>query len=183
MEEKIMNAAIEEFSEKGLKFTMDDVAKHLGISKKTLYKVFASKEDLLVGIADTCFRDIKKSEQEITDDPDMDIVTKIEKILIVLPEKYQNIGLSMLYQLYEKYPKIYKRVAEYLTTDWDNTIKLIQQGIEEGKIRPIAIPILKAMVESTIQTFMASDVLVENHLTYEKGMQEMVKIIMEGIKA
>ena len=37
LEEKILLAAIEEFGRKGLKFTMDDIAKNLSISKKTLY--------------------------------------------------------------------------------------------------------------------------------------------------
>lgn len=35
-EKKIIDAAIEEFKQKGLKFTMSDVAKRLSISKKTI---------------------------------------------------------------------------------------------------------------------------------------------------
>ena len=34
--EKIIDTAIEEFKQKGLKFTMSDVAKSLSISKKTI---------------------------------------------------------------------------------------------------------------------------------------------------
>ena len=40
MREKIIDTAIEEFTRNGLKFTMNDVAKALGISKKTIYTVF-----------------------------------------------------------------------------------------------------------------------------------------------
>lgn len=180
--ERILNAAIEEFGRNGLKFTMDDIAKNLGVSKKTLYRVYDTKEAMLLALADYCFADIKKSEKEIMNDPDLDIVTKIERIMIVLPERYQNIGLSNLYQLSDKYPNIYKRVESYLSTDWDATISLLQQGIEEGKIRPVSIPIVQAMVESTIQSFMAKDILVENKISYENAMQEMIKIIIQGIK-
>ena len=35
---RIMETVIEEFNKKGLKFTMDDVAKDLHMSKKTIYK-------------------------------------------------------------------------------------------------------------------------------------------------
>ena len=35
----ILNGTMEVFNEKGLKFTMDDIAKQLKISKKTIYKV------------------------------------------------------------------------------------------------------------------------------------------------
>ena len=181
--EMVLNAAIDEFGKKGLKFTMDDIAKNLSMSKKTLYRIFDTKETMLLALADYCFADIKRSEKAIVDDDSLDIVTKIEKIMVVLPERYQNIGLSNLYQLKDKYPNIYSRVASYLSTDWDATIALIEQGMEEGKIRPISIPILQAMVENTIQSFMQEDVLVENGITYETAMQEMITIIMHGIKA
>ena len=38
--ELILEGTVKAFNEKGLKFTMDDVAKLLGISKKTIYTVF-----------------------------------------------------------------------------------------------------------------------------------------------
>lgn len=181
MEEKIILAAIEEFSKQGLKFTMDDVAKNLGMSKKTLYTVFKSKDDLLYAVADFCFADIKRSEQEILLDPNMDIVDKIKSIIVVLPERYKNIGLSALYQLKEKAPNVYLRVEHYLQTDWDATIALLTSGMAQGRIKKVSIPVLKSMIESTIAEFFASDVLLEAGLTYEQGLEQMIEIIMSGI--
>ena len=178
LEEKILLAAIEEFGRKGLKFTMDDIAKNLSISKKTLYHVYDNKEDMLLALADYCFADIKKSERAIVENPDLDVVDKIEQILVVLPERYQNIGLSNLYQLSEKYPNIYTRVSAYLSTDWDATNALIEQGVAEGKIRPIA----QAMVESTTQKFFADSILVEHGISYEDALHEMIQIIIHGIR-
>ncbi len=182
LEEKILIAAIEEFGKKGLKFTMDDIARNLSISKKTMYHVFDNKEAMLLALADYCFADIKKSERAIVEDPNLDVVDKIEQILVVLPEKYQNIGLSNLYQLSEKYPNIYSRVSAYLSTDWDATNALIEQGVAEGKIRPIALPVLQAMVESTIQKFFADSILVEHGISYEEALHEMIQIIIHGIR-
>ncbi len=182
LRDRIVNAAIEEFSEKGLKFTMDDVAKRLKISKKTLYNVFQDKEDMFLAVADCCFADIKRSEREVLAQTDLDVVEKIEKIMVVMPERYQNIGLSNLYQLKDKFPHVYSRVANYLETDWDATIGLLEQGMAEGKIRPISIPVVKAMVESTVQHFFSSEVLVKNGLSYEQGLQEMIDVIIKGIK-
>lgn len=181
IQEKILNAAIEEFTERGLKFTMNDVAKNLGMSKKTIYTIYESKEEMLLALADYCFQDIKKSEQAILQDESMDVLTKIEKIMVVLPEKYQNIGLSNLYQLREKYPHVYQRTAKYLETDWDATISLLEQGMQEKKIRKISIPVLKTMLESTIQQFFASDVLIRNGISYEDALQEMIQILICGI--
>ena len=41
-----MESVINQFNQKGMKFTMDDIAKQLSISKKTIYKVFDDKEKL-----------------------------------------------------------------------------------------------------------------------------------------
>ena len=37
MREKIIDATVEEFKQNGLKFTMNDLAKRLGISKNDMY--------------------------------------------------------------------------------------------------------------------------------------------------
>ena len=38
---EILNATITVFNKKGMKFTMDDVAREAGMSKKTIYAVFS----------------------------------------------------------------------------------------------------------------------------------------------
>lgn len=181
IEERILNAAIDEFEKKGLKFTMDDIAKNLSISKKTLYSVFDTKEAMLLALADYCFMDIKRSERAIVENEQWDVIEKIQRIMVVLPERYQNIGLSNLYQLKDKYPSIYTKVAAYLDTDWDATIELLEQGMKEGKIRPVSIPILKTMFESTLQSFFANDILIDQNISYEQAMQSLIDMIMNGI--
>lgn len=182
IKESILDAAMDEFNEKGFKFTMDDISKHLGMSKKTIYTVFPGKEDLFFEMVDYAFASIKRSERLIKEDDKLDTVEKIRKIMIVLPDRYQNLNLNQFYYLQEKYPKIYKKLARKLETDWDATIDLLEQGMEEGKIKPISIPILKTMVEGTIEQFFSNSVLVDNNMSYEYGLNAMMTIIMDGIR-
>ena len=156
LREQIINATIDEFQDKGLKLTMNDVAKRIHISKKTLYKVFENKEELFLAVADYTFAEIKRHEQMVLENPELDLIEKIRRLIIVLPERYKNIGLSNLYPLQDLFPDVYRKTAHYLETDWDATISLLEQGVREGKIRQMPIPIMKAMVESTIQHFMSS---------------------------
>mgnify|MGYP002334782641 CR=1 FL=1 len=66
--EVILEGTIKAFNEKGLKFTMDDVAKILGMSKKTIYTVFRDKESMFLAMVDYMFDSIKESEQQIVED-------------------------------------------------------------------------------------------------------------------
>ena len=47
LRETILEETIQAFNKKGLKFTMDDIAALLGISKKTIYTVFQDKNTLV----------------------------------------------------------------------------------------------------------------------------------------
>ena len=114
----ILDATLRVFDQKGLKFTMDDLAKELSISKKTIYTVYDDKEALFLAMVDYIFDSIKESEQMILTDPSLSVVEKLHRILGVLPEGYQNIDLRKLYSLRDKYPKIYQKVELRLSTGW-----------------------------------------------------------------
>lgn len=179
--EKILDATIRVFNRKGLKFTMDDIAAELSMSKKTIYTVFHNKETLFFQMVDYCFDSIKEGEQAILTDTSLKTVDKIRKILGVLPEGYKDIDFRNLYQLKDKYPKIYHKVEERLETRWENTIALFQQAMEEGEIRPVNIIVIKTMLEATIEQFFQRDVLITNGISYGDALQETVDIIVDGI--
>ena len=181
MKEKILEATIKVFNKKGLKFTMDDIAKELSMSKKTIYTVFRDKESMFGDMVDYCFDRIKESEEEVLCDKGLSTVEKVRKILGVMPEGYMDIDFRQLYSLKEKYPAIYKKVEERLENGWENTLALINQGIEEGGIRPINVQIVKMMLESSIEQFFSRDILIRNGITYQKALEEVVSVIVDGI--
>ena len=182
LKEEILKATLQIFNEKGLKFTMDDIAELLKISKKTLYKIFDDKEALFLAMVDYMFDTIKESERAVVEDDTLSTVDKIHKILGVLPEGYKDVDLRQLYLLKGKYPKIYKQVELRLETGWETTIELIEQGIAEGCIWPIRIPILKMMLEASVEQFFQRDILIQNKVSYQDALDEVVDILMEGIK-
>lgn len=178
---RVLDGAIKAFNEKGLKFTMDDLAKILGMSKKTIYKIYSDKEDMFLAMVDYCFDMIKESEQAIVNDDSLSTLEKIHKILGVLPDSYMEIDFGQLYSLKEKYPDTYRHVEERLESGWEETIKLIEQGINEGVVRPIKISLVKTMFEATIEQFFQRDILVSNGMTYADGLKEVVNILVNGI--
>ncbi len=178
---KILEAVLTEFKEKGSKFTMDDVASDLHMSKKTIYKEFDDKEEIFDALVDYCFDSIKEKEAEVLADDSLSTVEKIEKIMICMPDKYRDVDFRKVFTLKDKYPKIYAKVQKRLENDWGDTIGLIEKGIAEGKVRELPIPVIKAMTEASIERFLSSDVLLEGNTTYEDALQVMIDIIMRGI--
>ena len=182
LRETILEGTIKAFNQKGLKFTMDDVAKTLGMSKKTIYTVFRDKESMFYAMVDYMFDSIKESERRIVEDESLPTVEKIRRIMSVIPDGYRNVDFQKLYQLKEKYPDVYKQVERRLETGWEETIALLEQGMEEGCVRRIHIPLVKMMLEATLEQFFQRDILIQNKITYVDALEEVVGIIMEGIE-
>lgn len=65
-----------------------------------------------------------------------------------------------------------------MESGWENTISLIEQGIAEKQIRNVSIPILKTMMEATLEQFFQRDVLVRNKISYQEALDEVVMILM-----
>ena len=182
LKNEIMEACITVFNEKGLKFTMDDVAKACHVSKKTMYVIFADKEDMFYKMVDFIFDKIKTAEADVLKDKNLSTADKIKKVLCVLPEGYQEIDFTRLYSLKDKYPAIYAQVEERLETGWESTIALIEQGVKEGVVRrDIKIPIVKMMLEASIEQFFQRDVLVRNRISYNDAISEVVRILTDGV--
>lgn len=181
LRETILEGTIRAFNEKGLKFTMDDVARMLGMSKKTIYTVFRDKESLFYAMVDYMFDSIKESEKSILEDQSLSTLEKVRKILGVMPESYKDVDFRQLYLLKEKYPAIYKQVEIRLETGWETTIALIEQGMKEGVIRKVNIPIVKMMLEASLEQFFQRDILIQSRLSYMEALDEVVGILVDGI--
>ena len=174
-------STLEVFNSKGLKFTMDDIAKNISISKKTIYKVFNDKEEMFLEVVDYLFDGIKEAENEVANDDSLSTLEKVRKILGVMPNSYMDIDFRQLYVLKDKYPTIYEKIEERLENGWELTISLIEQGMAEGVIRPVQIPILKMMLEASLEQFFKRDVLVTNKISYQDALAEVVNILVDGI--
>ncbi len=179
--EIILNATLEIFREKGMRFTMDDIASRVGMSKKTIYVLFQDKEDLFAKMVDYSFDQIKESEQQVLRDEKSDTVEKIRAILGVLPKSYRDLDFGQLYILKDKYPRIYERLEERLESGWETTIGLLEQGMKEGVIRKLNLPVFKTIFEATLEQFFQRDILMRSKISYQQALNEVVSILIDGI--
>ena len=180
----ILNGTMEVFNEKGLKFTMDDVADELKISKKTIYKEFSSKDEIFETMVDYVFDNIKVREEEILNSSVYSTEEKIRLLLSAMPEGYRNINFQELHPLKDKYPKVYKKVQKRLETGWEPTINLLEQGKNEGVIRlEVDLKIVKIMLEASLERFFEKDVMKGSGRKYNDYLNEVVDILLCGITA
>lgn len=175
---RVLKAAGALFQKSGLHFTMQEVAAALHISKKTIYTVYPSKEELLLDMVDTLFADIHREKDGLMAASAL-IEERIQAVIVALPEQYRALDFRLLGTLDEKYPAVARRVREHLETHWEPTIALLEEGMEAGCIRPVSIPVLRQMITASIESFLAGG---ETEASYADTLAAMIDIIMNGIR-
>lgn len=168
-------------SGQGLDFTMSELAARLGMSKKTLYVLFESKEALLLATVDSMFDEVKVSEAQILARQDLSLAEKVRRLVVVLPDSYQTLDWTRLQGVEEKHPVVYRRIRQRLETGWEPTLDLLRQGVEQGVLRPFEPGLFRAVVEGAIEHFLSSDALEREGLGYVQAMDGMMDLLMEGI--
>ncbi|HOF85565.1 MAG TPA: TetR/AcrR family transcriptional regulator [Treponemataceae bacterium] len=178
---EILTAAIGAFNAAGARFTLNDVCRPLRISKKTIYTVFPGKEALLCAMIDEGFRRVKEEEELIYLDGTMSTAEKIRRIVIVIPESFRRLDFRKFASLRDGYPAVYAQIVQHLETGWDRTLELFEKGMREGTLRRFPLPLVKAMIESSMEAFLLGK--YPDDIEYEQALDLMMEIFMKGLLA
>lgn len=92
---RLRAVGMELFRREGLRFTMQQAAAMMHISKKTIYAVYPSKEALLLDMVDDAFTRIHARKQRILDGPGT-LAEKLRAVIIALPEEYTALDLQQM---------------------------------------------------------------------------------------
>ncbi|MAD97473.1 MAG: TetR family transcriptional regulator [Flavobacteriaceae bacterium] len=136
MTERILQKATELFITLGFKsVTMDDIASNLGISKKTLYKHFSNKTELVDETTNHMFSIISLGIDEICAS-DLNPIAEIFEIKNLMMRHLKDEKSSPQYQLQRYYPNIFSSLKKKQFKKMQEcTIENIKKGKEQGLYR------------------------------------------------
>jgi AcrR family transcriptional regulator len=136
MKEAILKKATEMFLSLGFKsVTMDDIAAELGISKKTIYQHYTTKNDLVEASAMHLFETISCGIDNIRE-MDKDSIEEIFTIRTFMMQHLNNETASPFYQLQKFFPKIFTCLRAKQFEKMNTCMKEnLQRGISNGIYR------------------------------------------------
>ena len=181
LEIKIVNATIDIFREKGVKFTMDDLANRLGVSKRTLYENIDSKETLLNLLVDEVFDSVTEKGKEVINDDSIGDLEKLKRVLTILPTSYDTIDYTKIHEVKKFYPKIYEKIIYRLDLTWEQTDKLVKKCINEGLIKKVNIYLMKSILTGSMRILLEDNKLREEKIDYSETMKNIVDIMFDGL--
>lgn len=159
---------------------MLDIANDLHIAKKTIYKLYPGKEELMIDTIRHFFTEAHLQKKQIIDS-DLPLSEKISRVIIAMPDEYSAIDFRKAQGLNEKYPKAAKVVKEELENNWEPTVQLMEEGMKNGILRQFSIPVFRIMMTSAIESFLREGTLEELGISYQEALEEMAQTLMKGI--
>lgn len=136
MKQKIIEEAERLFWKYGVRsVTLDDIAKRLGISKKTIYQHFTDKEDIICQVINEHFNGTKNEADCLLVEAN-NPVEEVLRMSEVVRKHSNDVNPSLVFDIQRHYPKawaIYKQFKEeYLL---DSIRDNLQRGLEQGLYR------------------------------------------------
>ncbi|MCM1989586.1 TetR/AcrR family transcriptional regulator [Oceanirhabdus seepicola] len=180
IKDKIIKEALELFNEKGIKFSMDSLARKLNMAKKTIYANFPSKDELSVAIIHSIFKNIKDQEKNIMNS-DLPIIDKLKKVLTLLPDNINNFNYGRLYELRSMRPDLYSYVDDHFKADWENTTFLFNEAITDGVIREFDMTVMRNILIGIFQSIFDPYSPIENCGDYKRTLEDMVELLLRGV--
>ncbi|PPK85581.1 TetR family transcriptional regulator [Neolewinella xylanilytica] len=135
-QQKLVNSARELFKRIGIRsVSMDDIARELGVSKKTLYQLVDNKEQLvrMVMAEQTC-GDLKVLDQHR--DEALDAIDELLRNSRYFIRSMRSISPTAVHDLQKYYPDIFhSRVKDHHQVFLDRVKDNLNRGIAEGIYR------------------------------------------------
>jgi AcrR family transcriptional regulator len=136
IEDRILLGAKELFYKFGIRsITMDDVAKHLAISKKTIYNYFRDKNEIVMKCCDHDLKDRECVFKHITDNS-TDAIGQIMQLMKHMGSMFSQMNPNLFYDMQKYHPSVWRMFKDFKEK---NVMEIIEQnlirGIEQGLYR------------------------------------------------
>ena len=180
--EKIINFSRDIFFREGFyKVTMDQIASELRMSKKTIYKNFASKEVLVEDIVKGVKAEISTNLETLMSSEDNAVMKLLELnrllsgLLLRLKDKWINdlkIYLPNLWQEIDEFRN--KRLNQVFSS-------IILEGQKEELIKELPPEMMLIVFISTLSGVINSEFLLNNRFSYKDALEISLSILFSGI--
>jgi TetR/AcrR family transcriptional regulator, cholesterol catabolism regulator len=162
--------------------TMDDVAAHLGMSKKTLYKHVSDKDDLVGKIVDQEI-EIQQSDTTCIFSKDLNAIEELLMVSKMVNHKLKQVNPATEFDLKKYYPNHFERLVKARRERMhQNVVANIIKGKREGFYREdLNEDIIGKMQVSRIESMLANEVFTIDEFTSPKFFQEIFIYHIRGI--
>ena len=179
---RIMRQATELFYKNGLyKTSMDEIAAELNISKKTIYKYFESKYDLIRESTDfTLYSSIKWVDDILS--KKINVASKLALLMENYSKEVCQVSEKWIKDMRTHYPEIWKQIEIFRSEKiYDIAKKLIKLGSKENIITNYPPELIIETYAATLRAIVNPVFLQSCNCTMKDAIKFVFEIHLTGI--
>ena len=150
---------MQEFTTRGIRsVTMDEIARKLLISKRTLYEIFSNKEELLLEGMKKGFQREYDMLVSYTNSQESDVIDVLMELYRIRMSELSEISPTFIIEL-GKYPKVMCFFQERSERRQREGVEYVKRGIAEGYIRSdINLDLIFILVDAALDSAMKKEI-------------------------
>ena len=180
VKEKILAAAAIMIEERGISFRMDDLAKSLTISKRTLYEQFHSKHEIVETILVHGAEEFYRQHENIIKNKSLTLEEVLDRYFRVRSNLYAAFNGESFIEIFLAIPQLQETLKTLFKKDWDLLKDYLVRQQEQGYIAQyVDIDIIIMMLQGAVRRIvLESSSHHEDLYTY---MPKVISVILQGI--
>ncbi|WP_199616378.1 TetR/AcrR family transcriptional regulator [Paenibacillus alkalitolerans] len=179
---RIVQTAHQLFTSRGYRnVTIQDIASELGMSKKTIYLYFASKEEIAEAV-------IKKTLQQISGHIDSNAATSGDPIMILrqtleqIKDEVVHLGPLFLSDVQKSVPELWNQIVHFRMEKAKFVGQLIAAGKEKGLVKESVHPQWATVLFlESLQACIRPDVSARHGIAMNELMDTFFRVFIDGI--
>jgi len=182
--QRIVDAARTHFFSHGFRsVTMDDLAEELGISKKTLYRHFPGKIDLLEAVLADKFAGVEARLEEVTRAHPHNFAATLHELLAWTQRELDEIKPPFVRDMRQKAPQVFKIIERRRAALIERFFgRLFTEGQQTGMVRKdVPTKLIIEILLAIVQAIMNPPKMEELGMMPKEGFTGILKIVLEGV--
>jgi AcrR family transcriptional regulator len=181
---RILTTARDQFFSHGFsKVTIDEIAARIGMSKKTIYKYYPSKDDLVSAVTTKTLSEVELCCKQIVENPKLDFVDKLRQMMTHAALHIAKMGKPLIEDLEKNAPHVWKQISDFRSKRiLEDFGKILRDGVRKGIFRKdIDQRLMLLIYNNIIQNVISPEILTQIPFTASQVYETIIKIYFEGI--
>jgi len=182
--QRIVTAARRHFFAHGFRsVTMDDLAEELGMSKKTLYAFFPSKDALLRSVLLDKFRSVELDLDRVASASSTDVLDSLHQLLASVQWHAEEIQPPFVRDIRREAPEMFQLVQSRRRDVIQRHFgKILDEGRKAGIFRKdISTRLMIEILLGATEAIMNPPKMAELGLTPKIGFLNIITVVLEGV--
>lgn len=181
-EEQILEESFNAMTRNGVRaFTIDSLSQNLGMSKKTIYKFFPTKEILVEKSVELFFRLIeKKLKRLIKTEPNPAL--QFVKVMEFIMGHISKVSIEKLAELKSRFPNVWKKMETFRLARRDDFYMILSDAQIQGYVRKdVDVQVVAILYMNIINSTFQPEFFLQNNLAPSNAIQHFLKMVTGGL--